>query len=339
MDDMVAVSSDGSWGHNLTGLHAGKASCRFSSDFSTFSSEALSPSSPPPCKQAWRRPTCPSPVTTYVCTTWRIRSRFFMCLHERCTTWMDILQVTKRYSYSPQTKDKCVGLWRTWSLGSTTLRTSAVLPSADIEPFLGSRWCGAKWDLGILCHFFPMAHPMALKRPVWGWSSSFHQRCRRIFCSSCWRRQTPALQSLSWQLCIPRTAKRIWCQGGRYWWCGDGAWVLCVHFQVEGPKYLKFHGLLEITFDASRFSEQLGYSFPKTVVPGSIGYTAPKQRDTTNARCVAKCGRRSWSSGTCAQCKSSRLTPMGTNIIGETAGWGVKIFRVWWFSDLAMILC
>ena len=127
----------------------------------------------PPWKQAWRRPTCPSPVTTYVCTTWRIPSRFLMCLHERCITWMDILQVTKRYSYSqidheqqrPQTKDKCVGLWRTWSLGSTTLRTSAVQPSADVETFLGSRWYGAKWDLGILCHFFPMAHPMALKRP------------------------------------------------------------------------------------------------------------------------------------------------------------------------------
>ena len=238
----------------------------------------------PPCKQAWRRPTCPSPVTTYVCTTWRIPSRFFICLHERCITWMDILQVTKRYSYSqieeehqrPQAKDKCVGLWRTWSLGSTTLRTSAVQPSADVGTFLGSRWCGAKWDLDILCHFFPMAHPMALKRPPRGWSSSFHQRCRRTFCSSCWRRQTPALQSLSWQLCIPRTAKRLWCQGGRYGW-----WCLSFMCTFSSWRSQIFEVPWIITFDASIFSEHRGYFFPKTVVPGSIGYTAPKQRDTT----------------------------------------------------------
>lgn len=182
--------------------------------------------------------------------------------------------------------------------------------------------------------FFPYGSPMVLKCPAWGWSSSFHQRCRRTFCSSCWRRQTPALQSLSWQLCIPRTAKRLWCQSGRFgWWC--------LRFMCTFSSWRSqiFEVPWIITFDASIFSEHRGYFFPKTVVPGSIGYTAPKQRDTTNARCVAKCGRRSWSSGTCVQCKSSRLIPMGTNIIGETAGWVVKIFRVWWFSDLAMILC
>ena len=82
MDDIIAVFSDGSWGHNLTGLHAGKASCRFSSDFSTFFTRPWAHHPLPPWKQAWRRPTCPSPVTMYVCTTWRIPSRFFMCLQK-----------------------------------------------------------------------------------------------------------------------------------------------------------------------------------------------------------------------------------------------------------------
>ena len=116
--------------------------------------------------------------------------------------------------------------------------------------------------------FLPMAHPMALKRPAWGWSSSFHQRCRRIFCSSCWKRLTPALQSLSWQLCIPRTAKF----GVRVEDMGDGAWVLCVHFQVESPKYLKFHGSLHLMHQSSLsiadiFSLKLLYLDPLDTQP------------------------------------------------------------------------
>lgn len=180
--------------------------------------------------------------------------------------------------------------------------------------------------------FLPMAHPMALKCPAWGWSSSFHQRCRKIFCSSCWRRQTPALQSLSWQLCIPRTAKRIWCQGGRYWW-----WCLSFMFYV----YIFKLKVPNIWSSMDHYIWCINLLWASRIIFSS----APKQRDTTNARCVAKCGRRSWSSGTCVQCKSSRLIPMGTNIIGETAGWGVKIFRVddfrtwqWFFVKSSYLL-
>ncbi len=215
-------------------------------------------------KQAWRRPTCPSPVTTYVCMTWRIPSWFFMCLHERCITGMEIVQVTKLYSYTssqidqeqqcPQKKNKCVGLWRTWSLGATTLRTSAVLPSADIETLLGRRWIRHNKDLEIFCHFSPWLRLKFFVPPAVPQNILFFLL----------EETDPSASVIVLAAVHPKDRKKnlVEDSGERYgWWCLS---FICTFWrsQIFGVPWI-------FTFDASIFSEHLEYFFTKTVVPGS----------------------------------------------------------------------